>query len=160
MKRPVYYKEEILCKDKQRCHRTQGLSCRRGALWRKNKQYRKKDIAIITAKSPAQQQRFIHRIRFRRTHHCNQTKHCGRHGAGSCLQQRQCEHLQCRRRGKGRKNVCSGSKSTASEAEGYHRSLYRCHRAGASHRAHRKGHCGTGVPSFPERAIWMPCRQS
>lgn len=32
--------------------------------------------------------------------------------AGSCLQQRQCEHLQCRRRGKGRENVCSGSKSS------------------------------------------------
>ena len=41
-----------------------------------------------------------------------------------------------------------GSKSSASEAGGYHCSLYRCHRAGASHRAHRKGHCGTGSHHF------------
>ena len=34
--------EKYYAKDKQRCHSTQGLSCRRGALWRKNKQYRKK----------------------------------------------------------------------------------------------------------------------
>ena len=34
---------------------------------------------------------------------------------------------------------------------GYHCSLYRCHRAGASHRAHRKGHCGTGSHHFQRR---------
>lgn len=49
----------------------------------------KKDIAIIYSEKPCTAAAVYTQNKvFGATHHRNQTKHCERHGAGSCLQQR------------------------------------------------------------------------
>lgn len=123
----------------------------------------KKDIAIIYSEKPCTAAAVYTQNKvFGSTHHRNQTETLQNGMAQAVVcNSGNAKHLAMQTAvEKAGENVYSGSRSTASEAGGYHCSLYRCHRGRCFPSSPSKRALRHWLPSFPEKAIWMPCRPS